>query len=382
MFFMVTYGSLCLISFLNHFGSSPAYRPSFKSKWYLSLLGFIVAVWVMFKISAPYALTAIAVMTGLNIYINSYHSKRKGLVSIFANTIFQVNRNLQVYLQKRGNQKTFSEWRPSVICISKDSFVRNHALKLLSWISYKYGFGTYLHRIEGYYSKSTCQKAREELKSLLKHVERNNYVYIDTLISPSYTTAVAQSIQIPGIAGMENNMILLEYNRENPEELPAIVDNFNLVHAGDFDVCILGSSNKPAYYKNGMHLWIKSSDTENTNLMILLSFIILGHPDWRKSNIRIFHICKKEDVESTRLRMGELIQSGRLPITFKNIEIVVQEENVSSKKIINSYSSGAALTILGFREETINHNKESMFTGYDELGNILFVNSCDQKIIE
>ena len=31
MFFMVTYGSLCLISFLNHFGSSPSYRPSFKS---------------------------------------------------------------------------------------------------------------------------------------------------------------------------------------------------------------------------------------------------------------------------------------------------------------------------------------------------------------
>ncbi|MFZ1270322.1 MAG: hypothetical protein WAR98_05170, partial [Bacteroidales bacterium] len=39
MFFLVTYGSLCLISFLNHFGSSPSYRPSFRSKWYLSLTG-------------------------------------------------------------------------------------------------------------------------------------------------------------------------------------------------------------------------------------------------------------------------------------------------------------------------------------------------------
>ena len=39
MFFLVTYGSLCLISFLHHFGSSPAYRPTFKSKWYISLLG-------------------------------------------------------------------------------------------------------------------------------------------------------------------------------------------------------------------------------------------------------------------------------------------------------------------------------------------------------
>lgn len=48
MFFLVTYGSLCLISFLHHFGSSPAYRPTFKSKWYISLAGFVISVWAMF----------------------------------------------------------------------------------------------------------------------------------------------------------------------------------------------------------------------------------------------------------------------------------------------------------------------------------------------
>jgi hypothetical protein len=114
MFFMVTYGSLCLISFLNHFGSSPAYRPSFKSKWFLSLIGFIVSLWVMFKISTPYAITAIILMILLYTFINSYHSKRKGLASLFANTLFQVNRNLQVFLQKKGG-RTFTDWRPSAI---------------------------------------------------------------------------------------------------------------------------------------------------------------------------------------------------------------------------------------------------------------------------
>ena len=38
MFFMVTYGSICLISLLENFAANPGYRPSFKSKWYLSLL--------------------------------------------------------------------------------------------------------------------------------------------------------------------------------------------------------------------------------------------------------------------------------------------------------------------------------------------------------
>lgn len=101
MFFMVTYGALCLISFLNHFGSSPSYRPSFKSKWYLSMLGFIVSILIMFKINTLYALAAILLMVITYLYINSYHKDRHGLASIFLNSLYQLNRNVQVFLQKQ-----------------------------------------------------------------------------------------------------------------------------------------------------------------------------------------------------------------------------------------------------------------------------------------
>jgi len=105
MFFLVTYGSLCLISFLNHFGSSPSYRPSFRSRWFLSLTGFIIAIWVMFKINTPYAVASLALMTAIYFYIKSYHRERDGLESLFANALFQINRNIQVYLQQAGSRK-------------------------------------------------------------------------------------------------------------------------------------------------------------------------------------------------------------------------------------------------------------------------------------
>ncbi len=383
MFFMVTYGTLCLISFLNHFGSSPSYRPSFKSRWYFSLLGFVISLWVMFKISTPYAIAAIVIMISLNLYVNSYHQNRKGLTSIFANVIFQINRKLQIYLQKSSSNKNFSEWRPSVICITESSFERNNAYQLLNWISYKYGFGTYLHRIEGYYSKSTYTQANLELKKLITDVsEESNNVYIDTIISPSYTSAIAQAIQIPGISGMENNMILFEFDKENPEGLLDIIDNFNLVHAGHFDVCILASSRKPIKFRKGIHVWIKSVDEYNANLMILISFIISGHPDWARGNISIFHICKQEELKETKQKMNDLVISGRLPISTQNIEIIIQKEEVSPKTLINEYSAEAGLTILGFRTETINHSREIIFSGYDDLGSILFVNAHSRKVID
>lgn len=382
MFFMITYGSLCLISFLNHFGSSPSYRPSFKSKWYISLIGFITSVWVMFKIDMAYSFVAITLMILVYVYIDNFHRHRKGISSIFANTIFQVNRNLQLFLQKSKLVKSSGDWRPSVICISKNSFIRDNAFRLTNWISYKYGFGTYLHRIDDYYSKSTYEQAQVELSKLIHNYGASSHVYIDTLVSPSYTSAIANSIQIPSISGMENNMLILEYDKDNPEGLEDILDNYKLVNAGNFDVCILASSRKPIIYKNGIHVWIKTIDADNANLMIILSFIILGHPDWKQANIKIFDICKRSELDEVRNQMNELIEKGRLPITSQNVNIMIEEEGVSYKSIINKNSADAGLSIMGFHGENIKHLETNIFEGYDELGNILFVNSFKRKTIE
>ena len=383
MFFLVTYGSLCLISFLNHFGSSPSYRPSFKSKWYISFIGFLTAVWVMFQISLIYTLVAFTTITLIYLYMDNFHKERKGFAALFANSLFKVNRDLQIYLQKKKTRDTLkNDWRPSAICISKNTFKRSNALNLIDWISYKYGFGTYLHLIDGYFSRKTSAQAEEELKSLVTNLDSSNHVYIDTIISPSTTSAIAQSIQIPGIAGMENNMVIFEFDKYDPQDLNGIIDNFRMVNAGGFDVCILASSHKPIVFKNGVHIWVRSFDTENTNLMILLGFIILGHPNWKKANIKLFNICSEEDAENVRKQMIELVETGRLPITPKNVEVVIRDQNRSIKEIICTHSHDAGLTMIGFNENSFNNGNTDLFDGYDEMGNILFVHSNGVKEIE
>ena len=382
MFFLVTYGSLCLISFLNHFGSSPSYRPSFKSRWYLSLIGFIVAVIVMFRINTLYALTATILIVLIYLFINHYHKNRTGLESLFANAMFQINRNLQVYLQKTESRRKEKEWRPGVICISKDSFKRERAFKLLNWLSYSYGFGTYLHRIDGYYSKATSKQAAEELTKLIELYDTShNHVYVDTIISPSYTSAIVQAIQVPGISGMENNMVVFEYDKDNPENLGEIIDNIRLIKAGDFDICLLASAGKEMNYTKGIHVWIDFNEPENASLQILLSFIISGHPDWKKSHLQVFSMCKTGQYEDARNELAELMRSGRLPITDKNVEIIEVTHGSSVKSLINEKSSSAALVMTGFRPDTLKHNGETILSGYDEVGTILFVNSQHQKEI-
>jgi amino acid transporter len=382
MFFMLTYGSLCLISFLNHFGSSPSYRPAFKSKWWLSLIGFLVSVWVMFKINTVYALASFSLLILVYVYINYIHKERKGLSSIFVNTVFQLNRKLQLFIQKKTGSSVFTEWRPSIICVSKHTFERTNALRLLNWFAHSYGFATYLHKVEGYYSKTTTAQAEKELHQILSEIDEDNAVFIDTIISPSYTSAIAQAVQTPGVSGLENNIILFEYKKNDEAELQKAIENFNLVKAGKFDVLFLASGFKEINYSGGIHLWIDIADDININLMIMLSFIILNHKDWKKANIKTFVIIKPEEENTFKNDFIKMVQSGRLPIRLTNIEFLTQDENTSTKSLIKVNSREAGLIISGINAEHINHSEHSAFMDCEELGDILHVYSQTKIPIE
>ena len=149
MFFMVTYGAICVISFLEHFAADPTYRPAFKSRWYLSVVGAIACGWLMFLMNAAFAVVAILSMVAMYFIVARLNPDKRGMANIFQGAAFQVSRQLQVFLQKSSTIQE-STWRPSVVCISQHSFRRLDAFELLRWISHRYGFGTYIHHIEGY----------------------------------------------------------------------------------------------------------------------------------------------------------------------------------------------------------------------------------------
>ncbi|NDV47884.1 amino acid permease [Paludibacter sp. 221] len=382
MFFLISYGTLCLISFLNHFGSSPSYRPRFKSKWYISLAGFVLSVWVMFMINALYTLVAYIIIIILYIVIEHYNKNEKGLVDIFEGALFQLNRRIRVFMQKQQTAAENEEWRPSAICISPNSFERDKVIDLMNWISYQHGFGTYFHYIEGYYGKQTVAESREILQQLVDGQRTNgSALYIDTMISPSYTSAIAQVIQAPSISGMENNMIVFEYDKGNKEELLRIIDNVKLTKAGNFDVCIFAGSTYPLRTRNGIHVWIRANDDDNTNLMILLGYIISSHPDWSKSQIKMFVTTKNKEAENLRKELQERFEERRLPVTMANIEIVTIAEGKTIQETITAYSKHAGLTLIGFRDEIIKRDPEKFFMGFQDIGDILFMNACEYKEI-
>ena len=381
MFFMVTYGSICLISLFENFASNPAYRPSFKSKWYISMLGAVMCIGLMFKINTGYAIISILLMTVIYGLLSYYH-KKGDMAIIFSGVIFQISRNLQVFLQKRKASEN-EAWRPSVVAISKDSFDRFAAFDLLKWISHRIGFGTYIHHINGYLSSKTIHQAELDHARLIKMTQiSDSSVFVDTMVNPNYVNSITQALQLPGISGQENNMILFEFNKHQEAGCQEIAENIGLAKAVDYDICILSSSDKDFGFNNEIDIWITGSDYQNANLMIYIAYIILGHPDWSNGGqIKLFNVCAEEDSEEQRGKMLEMIKTGRLPISANNIEIISKAEGVSEKDIINQKSRDADLTIVGFQYEQVKHAGHETFTGYEKIGNVLFVNARSEKTI-
>ncbi|MDD2382279.1 MAG: amino acid permease [Mariniphaga sp.] len=380
MFFMVTYGAICLISFLEHFAADPAYRPTFRSSWYISLVGTLFSFWLMFKMNATYAAFSLLIMGMIYYIVMIGNEENQGINKLLRGVIFQLSRQMQLFLQRAENLETQKGWRPFGVCISNETFNRQSAFDIMRWISYKYGFGTYIHFIKGYLNAETTAESRKTLARLIKLTQgTKNRVYLDSIISPSYTSAIAQVVQLSGISGKGNNLILFEFSRLTPENIKEITENYQIVESMGFDICILNSSYKNFGYKKEIHIWIKPDDYRNGNLMILLGYIILGHPDWKKGKIKIFALYPSESMEEKRKQLLELIKTGRLPISPSNITMVSFEEG-HKKKVITKYSVDADLTLIGFTTEMLK-NTEEFTKGYDSLGNILFVNANRAKAI-
>ncbi len=382
MFFMVTYGAINLISFLEHFAADPSYRPTFKSKWYYSLAGALFSVWLMFKMNMPYAVLSLAIMGLIYYGISIKQKDSHGIGKLFKGVVFQLSRQLQIFAQRADKEERDVSWRPFIVCVSQDTFKRRSAFDLLRWISYKYGFGTYIHYINGFLNKETNKESKEIVNRLLNLAKGSkNKVYLDTIISPSYTSAIAQVVQLSGISGKGNNMMLFEFSRSNPEYLEEAINNFALLKATDLDICILNTSFKGFGYKKEIHIWITVNDYENANLMILMAYIMLGHPEWKNGVIKIFAIFPKDEIGCEKDKIYNLIKSGRLPISANNINLISCDDTKTNSEIINLHSVDADLTIVGFLREDIDKNDTNLFNQYPDIGNVLFVNSNKEKEI-
>jgi amino acid transporter len=383
MFFMVTYGALCTISTLEHFAARPSYRPSFRSKWYISLLGAVMSLFLMFQMDPLYAIVAIILMIGLYRAIRATRGS-DDLAAIFQGVMTQATRRFQVKLQASAARQRADEWRPSIIMINGRTFTRSAPLQFFGWISHRYGFGAYFHYIEGHLSRQTYKESRRQLAKLVEMRQTaKSSIYVDTMVSPSMRSALAQTLQLPGVAGMENNTILFEFAHDDGDDvLGEVEDGCLMASATRISSLVLRHGEHFFGQRHTVHLWLTWHDYDNASLLIMLAYILVGHPEWRKAEIRIFAAFPADEVGEQRERLNEMITEGRLPIAPKNLRVIGTDAKVDFDRLVETRSADADLVIFGFTEERLREKGPELFRRHPGLKDVLFVCAEQRVLIE
>lgn len=384
MFFMITYGALCLVSFLEHFAGNPSYRPTFRSKWYLSFLGAAACFIMMFQMAPVYAFFSIIAIIGLYFTIRQSQPDEDDLSTMVKGALFQLTRQLQVLIQRKQSDTAAFGWRPSFIAVSTSSLTRLAPFDLLRWISHYYGFGSFIHFIKGNLDHTTHLESEKKLEKLIElSVESHASIYVDTIISPSFKTAVAQIVQIPGISGMENNSILFEFHEDDPQDIEDIIDGCKFASYVDFNICILRSSERHFGYKRNIHIWLTPGDYRNGNFMILLAYIMIGHPDWKGCEIELYVAFDSKDINTEIKQLNVLIDKGRIPISQKNVQKIPWDQSKKSyESLVSEHSENADLVIMGFSLKKLTQEKGEFVKGFKNIKDILFVRAGQKISIE
>ena len=77
------------------------------------------------------------------------------------------------------------------------------------------------------------------------------------------------------------------------------------------DVCILNSTYRSFGYYKEIHIWISTHDYQDSNLQILLAYILLD-TKLKDASIKIYAIYVEGTIEKEKERLFNLIQEGRI----------------------------------------------------------------------
>ncbi len=384
MFFMVTYGALCAVSFLEYFAGNPSYRPTFRSRWYLSLLGAVMCGLMMIQMNVLYAFVAIFFMLAVYFGLSRTRSGERDLTAIFQGAMFQLTRRLQITLQKNRVEKSEGGWRPSIIAVTRFGDRRLGHFDLLRWISHRHGFGHFIQFFQGDYTFAAETQARIHVDNLIERSEISGAgIFVDSLICPSFDMALAQTLQMPGISGLPNNCVLLEFDKEHPDEIEETLRGARLAAESKFNVLVLRSAKYRFGYRSSIHIWVTEDNLSNAPLMLLLSYIIVGHPEWKHAQIRFFACLDSEHAEQETHKLSDLMTVGRLPISRQNVTSVSCPTGESLEREVSHRSSKADLVIVGLTADNLKSDQaEQALQCYDGANDVLFVHASERILIE
>ena len=123
---------------------------------------------------------------------------------------------------------------------------------------------------------------------------------------------------------------MFEFSNHDPQKVVAeVCDDCLLAAATDMDLLVLRHGDQFFGSRELVDIWLTWHDYENAPLMILLAYILLGHPGWSRAEIRIFAAVPEAEAAEQTARLEEMVATGRIPVSARNLVILPTDADAS-----------------------------------------------------
>ncbi|MBN1163875.1 MAG: amino acid permease, partial [Candidatus Krumholzibacteriota bacterium] len=373
--FLMLYVIINFSAAMENLVGDPSYRPKINVPWYISMLGALGALFVMFLLNPLACVAASLIQLCIFLYLRK-KTLRQRWGDVRAGMWFSIARFALLKLKKYG--AVSRNWRPHIISFTEDISREVDLVYIASCLNQKHGIVTACKIIEGDLEGMAPEVDRLEKEMNRVLDEQDLIAFCEVNVAPDFLTGVINITQANGIAGIHSNTVMFGWP-EKREKLISLLRLMRIISEIEKNTMIMRLAPiRRNVTKQRIDLWWGGLEY-NGDLMLLLAHLLRMNPEWEKARIVIRSVVlSEEEKEGMEKSISQLINSARIEA---DADIIVKTPHRMLNEIIKTTSSDADIVFVGLMvpeegEESLYADRLIKLT--EGLESIVFVrNACE-----
>jgi amino acid transporter len=322
----------------------PSYRPTINVPWFVSFLGSLGAIALMFMINPIACIAAMIIETALYLYLR-HRSMQKRWGDVRAGMWVAVARFALLKLKRHSSDPR--NWRPHILLFSQR--MENHVslTRLACWFNQNRGVVTVCRLLQGNPGDANpdVEPTQKELDRSLEEAGLIAFSEVDVV--SDFEKGVMDIAQANGIAGLQSNTVMFSWPKQHDHLVSRLRIMRALSNSGKSTIIArINWAHEPGQDKRIAIWW--GGLQNNGDLMLLLAYLLSLNSEWKNAKIFIRSIATSEEEYNNQVTaLTNFIPETRI---HAETEVILKPADQSIEQVINEKSQGVDVVFLGLKE--------------------------------
>jgi hypothetical protein len=344
MFFLTVYGTVNIVAAIETLSGDPSWRPKLRIPWILNLLGGLGCALAMFLIN-PFA-GIVAVIAELLIWMLL---SRRG----FRETGGDARRGLfealfrWALIKLAHRPMSPRNWRPHILVFVPDLMERLDLVRFGNWFAQGRGVVTVCELIVGDLFDINIDLGDKRAKMQEALDQEDLVVFAEIDVVNNIVEGITHVAQANGMGAMASNTVLLSW----PHNTERIVDLLHVMRRLEtLQISyIMGRINPKRLFRRKsiermIHVWWGGLQN-NSDLMLLLAYLLSKNPEWRDAKIKVMSVASNEMMKTqTEEHLKKMFPEIRIEA---EAHVILKPKDKTIPELIMAESADAEVVFLG-----------------------------------